>query len=476
MKVLFIAAEAAPFIKTGGLGDVIGALPKYMKKEGVDARVVMPLYSKIDRQKYNINFSKYIYVGLGWRHTYCGIFETVYEGVHFYFIDNEQYFNRNNIYGEVDDGERFAFFSKASLDILPNIDFKPDIINSNDWHAALSIVYLDEYKKKQYDFYKNIKSVFSIHNVEFQGKYNPYILGSLFGLGNEYLNIMSFDNDLNLLKGAVQLADRVSTVSENYANELLNPYFSFGLSPIFEQERWKLRGITNGIDYNKFNPETDKNISSNYTAKKFVYENKKKNKRELQKMMGLEVNDEIPVIGMVTRLTDQKGINLILEVYEQILNMGTQLIILGTGDSYYEDRLREMEYNRHDRARAIIKFSEEMSLKIYAGSDIYLMPSKSEPCGLSQLIAMRYGTIPVVNRVGGLRDTVEPFNNETKTGRGFTFENFNAYDMLDGIKRALDVFYYDINSWGDVVKNAMNYDSSWKNSAKKYISMYEEIL
>lgn len=476
MKVLFIAAEAAPFIKIGGLGDVVGSLPKAMIDEGVDTRVVLPLYSRIDRNKYDIKFVKYIYVSLGWRNVYCGIFETVYEGVHYYFIDNEQYFNRGSIYGEVDDGERFAFFSKACLDIMPHIDFKAEVINANDWHTALSVVYLDEYKNKQFDFYKDIKSVFSIHNVEFQGKYNPYILGSLFGLGNEYLDALTFDGDINLLKGAVQLADRVNTVSETYANELLNPYFSFGLSPIFEREQWKMRGIVNGIDDTKFNPKTDKFIMQNYSSKKFKYTNKEKNKLELQKSLGLEVNPEIPVIGMVTRLTDQKGINLILEVYEQILNMGTQIIILGTGDEYYENELRNMEFRRHDRARAVIMFSEEMSSKIYAGSDIYLMPSKSEPCGLSQMIAMKYGTVPVVNRVGGLRDTVEPYNSETGDGRGFTFENFNAYDMLDAVKRCLDVFNYDKKGWKQILDNDLNYDSSWKISARKYMDMYEEII
>lgn len=476
MKVLFIAAESAPFIKTGGLGDVVGSLPKALRKEGVDARVILPLYSAIDREKYNITFVKYVYVNLGWRQIYCGLFETKYNGVKYYFIDNEQYFNRNNVYGEADDGERFAFFSKAAIEVMPHLDFKADVINANDWHTALSIVYLDMFKKSGYDFYKDIKSVFSIHNVEFQGKYNPYVLGSLFGLGNEYLDVMSFDGDLNLLKAAVQLADRVNTVSETYANELLNPYFSFGLNPIFEKEKWKLRGIVNGIDYQRYNPYNDPNIAHRYSKKTFKEKNKLENKLALQKELDLEVNPEIPVIGMVTRLTDQKGVNLVLEVAEQIINMGTHLIILGTGYEEYENRLRDLEYRRHDRVRSIIMFSNEMASKIYAASDLYLMPSKSEPCGLSQLIAMRYGSIPVVNRVGGLRDTVIPFNIETKEGTGFTFETFNAYDMLDAIKRSLDVYNYDKKSWNILVQNALGVDSSWKNSALKYLDMYNEIV
>lgn len=473
MKVLFIAAEASPFIKTGGLGDVIGALPKSLNDNGVEARVVLPLYSNIDREKYDIKFIKYIYVDVGWKHIYCGIFSTVYNGVTFYFVDNEQYFNRESIYGQSDDGERFAFFSKAALEIMPNIDFHADIINANDWHAALSIVYLDMLKRNNDEYYKDMKSVLSIHNIEFQGKYDSYLLGSQFGLGNEYLDILMFDNCINLLKGGIQLADRVNTVSETYANEILDPYFSSGLDSILNTERNKLCGIVNGLDYDKFNPSTDTAIFENYDLENF--DKKAKNKLALQKELGLEENIEIPIISMVTRLTDQKGINLVCDVADLILNMGTQLIILGTGDSYYENKLREIEYHRGDRFRGIIAFNNELSSKIYASSDLYLMPSKSEPCGLSQLIAMSYGTVPVVHRVGGLRDTVEPFNPETKSGCGFTFESLDAYDMLDAIKRALDTLFCDKDSWSAIVANAMNCKFNWSNSAKKYIAMYNEI-
>lgn len=473
MKVLFIAAESSPFIKTGGLGDVIGALPKSLNYNGLDARVVLPLYSSIDREKYDIKFIKYIYVDVGWKHIYCGIFSTIYNGVTYYFIDNEQYFNRDSIYGQSDDGERFAFFSKAALKIMPNVDFHADVINANDWHAALSIVYLDMLKRNNDEYYKDIKSVLSIHNIEFQGKYDPYLLGNLFGLGNEYIDILTFDNCINLLKGGIQLADRVNTVSDTYANEILTPYFSFGLDNILNIEREKLCGIVNGLDYEKFNPETDSYIFENYNLKNI--NNKYKNKLSLQRELGLDENPDIPIISMVTRLTDQKGINLVCDVAEEILNMGVQLIILGTGDSYYENKLREIEHRRNDRFRGLIAFSNELSSKIYASSDLYLMPSKSEPCGLSQLIAMSYGTIPIVHRVGGLRDTVEPFNPETKNGCGFTFESFNAYDMLDAVKRALDVLYNDKESWSVVLSNAMNCKFNWSNSAKKYIEMYKEI-
>lgn len=474
MKVLFVAAEASPFVKVGGLGDVIGGLPAALNENGVDARVVLPLYSSIDRNKYNIRFVKYIYVSLGWKHIYCGIFEAEHKGIKFYFIDNEQYFNRYQTYGEPDDGERFAFFSKAAVDMMPHIDFKADVMNANDWHAALSVVYLDRYRRERNDFYKDMKSVISIHNVEFQGKFNPYLLGSLFGLGNDYLGALKFDHDINLLKGAIQLADRVNTVSENYANELLNPYFSFGLDPILSSERGKLRGIVNGIDYDKFDPSSDPNISQKFSLKSL---NKKiKNKLAFQKEMALEVSEDIPMAGMVTRLTGQKGIDLVVGAAEHILNMGAQLVILGTGDPYFEDQLRNLENRRHDKMRSILKFSNEISSKIYASSDIFLMPSKSEPCGLSQLIAMRYGSIPVVNRVGGLRDTVEPFDPTRMTGYGFTFESYNMYDMLDAIKRALDVYNLDQKTWKKIMKNAMDHDMSWNNSAKKYIEMYNEIV
>ena len=429
MKVCFIAAEAAPFVKVGGLGDVIGSLPKALRELGVDARVILPLYSSIDRERFGLKYKAYQFVDLGWRHSYCGIFETEVDGVPCYFVDNEQYFNRDSIYGQIDDGERFAFFSKAALEILPALDFKPDVVNVNDWHTALSVIYLDVLKSREAEFYKDMKSVLSIHNIEFQGRFNPYEMGNLFGLENKYFDALIYNGDLNLLKGAIQLADRVNTVSETYAREILDPYFSYGLDKILTVEQGKLRGILNGIDVDKFNPKTDPMIPVNYDLKTF--EDKVQNKLAFQKEMDLEVNADIPLIGMVTRLTHQKGIDLILQASEEILKTGAQLVILGTGDAHYESALRSLEHYRHDRVRSILLFSNEMSAKIYAASDLFLMPSKTEPCGLSQLISMRYGTVPVVHRVGGLRDTVIPFTGVE--GNGFTFESFQAGDMIDAI-------------------------------------------
>ena len=341
MKILFVAAEAAPFVKVGGLGDVIGSLPKALQDENVEARVVLPLYSSIDREKYDLKYKQHIFINLGWRTVYCGIFEAQVNGVTYYFIDNEQYFNRASVYGQEDDGERFAFFSKAALEILPHIDFKPDIVNANDWHAALSIIYLDDLKSRGVEFYQNIKSVISIHNIEFQGKFNPYDMGYLFGLDNKYFDALIYKGDLNLLKGAIQLADRINTVSETYAHEILDPYFSYGLDDILRVEQGKLHGIINGLDTDKFNSKTDNQIFKNFDVK--TLKNKVQNKLKFQEEMALEVNENIPMIGMVTRLTHQKGIDLVLHVADEILKTGAQLIILGTGDRHYEDALRSLE-------------------------------------------------------------------------------------------------------------------------------------
>ena len=472
MKVCFIAAEAAPFVKVGGLGDVIGSLPKALRQLGVDARVVLPLYSSIDRERFGLKYKAYQFVDLGWRHSYCGIFETEVDGVPCYFIDNEQYFNRDSIYGQIDDGERFAFFSKAALEILPALDFKPDVVNVNDWHTALSVIYLDVLKSREAEFYKDMKSVLSIHNIEFQGRFNPYEMGNLFGLENKYFDALIYNGDVNLLKGAIQLADRINTVSETYAREILDPYFSYGLDKILTVEQGKLRGIINGIDVDKFNPKTDPMIPVNYDLKTF--EDKVQNKLAFQKEMALEVNADIPLIGMVTRLTHQKGIDLILQASEEILKTGAQLVILGTGDAHYESALRSLEHYRHDRVRSILLFSNEMSAKIYAASDLFLMPSKTEPCGLSQLISMRYGTVPVVHRVGGLRDTVIPFTGVE--GNGFTFESFHAGDMMDAIYRAVTCFYQSPDEWNQIIKNNLQKDVSWEQSAKKYLDLYHEVV
>ena len=472
MKVLFIAAEASPFVKIGGLGDVIGSLPKALQAEGVEARVVLPLYSSINREKFPLVYKKHIFVQLGWRQAYCGIFECNIDGIIYYFIDNEQYFNRSSVYGQDDDGERFAFFSKAALEILPHIDYQPQIINANDWHTALSIIYLDDFKSRRMEFYQEMQTVLSIHNIEFQGKFNPYEMGYLFGLDNKYFDALIYNGDLNLLKGAIQLANRVNTVSQTYAKEILNPYFSYGLDKILQVEQGKLVGIVNGLDTDTFNPETDSHLELNYSLASIS--KKVENKLAFQRQMALEENADKMMVGMVTRLTHQKGIDLLLQASEDILRTGAQLVVLGTGDAHYESALRSLENYRHDRVRSILLFSNEMSAKIYASSDIFLMPSKTEPCGLSQLISMRYGTVPVVHRVGGLRDTVIPFTGVE--GNGFTFESFQSGDMMDAIYRAVTCFYQSPDEWNQIIKNNLNKDVSWEKSAKQYLSLYQEVL
>lgn len=473
MKVLFAAAEASPFIKVGGLGDVMGGLPKELVSKGIDARVILPLYSAIKPElREKIKYVTNCYVNNSWRSSYCGIFTAEHEGVTYYFIDNEQYFKRDVVYGSYDDGEIFAFFSRAVLEVLPVIDFIPDIINANDWHTAMVPVYLNAFYRHREE-YKYIKTVLSIHNIEFQGKYDPYILGGLFGLDVSHKPLMMYDGDVNVLKGGIESADIVSTVSKNYVNEILQPEHSFGLHHILNARRGKIRGIINGLDTDLFNPESDKHIKTNYSLS--TLRNKKHNKVALQKSMALDTEADVPVIGMVTRLTKQKGFDLFYEVMDQIADLPVQVVVLGSGAPEYENMMRNWENRRHDKVRGIVKFSVEIASQVYAGADLFLMPSKSEPCGLSQMIAMRYGAIPIVHTVGGLVDTVEPYNPTTKQGTGITFQSYNSYDMLDAIKRAVDL-YYDKKNWLQVRKNAMSKDVSWNLPAEEYINMYNELI
>ncbi len=472
MNVLLVASEAAPFIKTGGLGDVLGALPKALTKIGVSASVILPLYSKIDRKQADLEFLGNFDVSISWRKSYCGIFRTVKNGVTYYFIDNEQYFGRKAIYGEYDDSERFAFFSKAVLDALNFINYFPDIIHINDWQTALLPVYLDAYYRAD-PRYNKIKTVLSIHNIEFQGKYNPIILGSIFGLDVDMRARLMYDGDLNLLKGGVESVDKVLTVSRTYAEEILTPAASHNLHHILNARQYKLSGIVNGIDTDEFNPETDEKIYKKYSYETIRF--KAFNKKMLQREMGLKEDNNIPVIGMVTRLTAQKGIDLLCEIEHELKNLPVQLIVLGTGDTHFEHFFTNLEYEAHDKVRGYIGFSGAMAQKIYAGADMFLMPSKQEPCGLSQMIAMRYGTVPIVHSVGGLKDTVTPFNPEDKTGCGVTFQSFNAYDMLDAIKRAI-ALYNEKPLWRALRKNAMGTDFGWERSAKEYKDMYQSLI
>ena len=473
MKILFAAAEASPFIKVGGLGDVAGALPKALVEKGHDVRVVLPLYSSIKwEMREKCQYIKYFYFMHGWRNCYCGIFEANIDGVIYYLVDNEYYFKRRAPYGEFDDGERFAFFSRAVLEILPQVDFFPDIIHCNDWHTAAVPVYLDaQYRWR--DGYEYIRTVFSIHNIEFQGKYGLDTLGSVFALPPDWESVVEHDGCLNLMKGAIERANAVNTVSETYANEILDPYFSFGLDTILRPRRYKLSGIVNGIDVKAFDPATDPAIAVNYDID--TRADKVENKLALQKELGLAVDPDIPMIGMVWRLTSQNGIDLMYPIMEELMKHEVQLVVLGTGYAEIEDFMRFCDAAYHDKMRAMITFSSSMAQKIYSGADLFLMPSKSEPCGLAQLISMRYGTIPVVHAVGGLKDTVVPYNPAEGTGNGVNFQSYNAWDMYDAIMRGIAI-WSDPEERDQIMVNGMSWDYSWDVSADKYLKLYESVL
>ena len=473
MKILFAAAEASPFIKVGGLGDVAGALPKALVEKGHDVRVVLPLYSSIKwEMREKCQYIKYFYFMHGWRNCYCGIFEANIDGVIYYLVDNEYYFKRRAPYGEFDDGERFAFFSRAVLEILPQVDFFPDIIHCNDWHTAAVPVYLDaQYRWR--DGYEYSRTVFSIHNLEFQGKYGLDTLGSVFALPPDWESVVEHDGCLNLMKGAIERANAVNTVSETYANEILDPYFSFGLDTILRPRRYKLSGIVNGIDVKAFDPATDPAIAVNYDID--TRADKVENKLALQKELGLAVDPDIPMIGMVGRLTSQKGIDLMYPIMEELMKHEVQLVVLGTGYAEIEDFMRFCDAAYHDKMRAMITFSSSMAQKIYSGADLFLMPSKSEPCGLAQLISMRYGTIPVVHAVGGLKDTVVPYNPAEGTGNGVNFQSYNAWDMYDAIMRGIAI-WSDPEERDQIMLNGMSGDYSWDVSADKYLKLYESVL
>ena len=472
-RILFVAAEALPYVKTGGLGDVAAALPKALVKEGYDVRVVLPLYFNIpDKFRTTMQYLGCCYVSLAWRYQYCGVFTQKYDGVTYYFLDNEYYFKRNGIYGHYDDAERFAFFSKAALEALPIMDFTPDIIHCHDWHTGLTPVYLDVYYRNV-PYCKNARTVFTIHNIQFQGKYGNEICDDILGLPADKKSLVQYQNCVNFMKGAIECSNKVTTVSPTYANEILNSYYSFGLQDILGARKYKLSGIINGIDVETNDPATDKALFKNYD--KNTVADKAANKKGLQQMLNLDQNPNVPVIGMVTRLTEQKGMELIASVFEEILSKGVQMVVLGSGDWKYESLLKDMQKRFPDKLRAVLGFSGDLASKIYAGADIFLMPSKFEPCGLSQMISMRYGTIPIVRETGGLKDTVVPYNGVTKQGTGFTFYSYNAHDMLYAIERAVGLYYDYKDDWKQLVQNAMSQDFSWNNICKQYIALYENL-
>ena len=470
MKVLFASSEAVPFAASGGLADVVGSLPKTISAAGHECCIVIPLYKSISPEfREKMTFVKNITVDVSWRKQYCGIFESEWNGITYYFIDNEYYFSRDGLYGFYDDCERFVFFDRAVLEMLKYIDFKPDIIHSNDWQTALIPVYYNVYYKYQQG-YDGIKHVFTIHNIEYQGKYGKEILNEVMGIPMYNANILEYDGYINMMKGAIEAADRITTVSPSYAWEILDPWYAHGLDRILVTKQYKLRGILNGIDTELYSPESDPVIAGHYSASD--HSGKALCKKALCAELGLEEGDE-PIIGIVSRFVNHKGIDLIRCVLEEIVAMGMKFAVLGAGEKIYEDFFREMAARYPGKVSVTLGFVPELSRKIYAGSDMFLMPSQSEPCGLAQLIAMRYGTIPIVRETGGLRDTVR--DNGGANGNGFSFKTYNANDMLDAIRRAKRD-YENKPVWEALVTNAMNCDYSWKASADIYIENYNELI
>ena len=470
MKVLFATSEAYPFAMSGGLADVSGALPKALRKRFVGCRIIMPLYGTIsDEMRQKMTFICNITVPVAWRRQYCGVFEAHLDGVIYYFIDNQYYFKRDNLYGFYDDAERFAFFSRAVLEVLPHINFTPDIIHCNDWQTALIPVYLDAFYK-QNDFYKNMKTVFTIHNIQYQGKYGYDLYNDVVGLPIERFGILQYDNCINLMKGAIQCADKITTVSPTYAREILDPYYSHGLDAILKEFTYKLCGIVNGIDVDVYNPETDPLIYKSFTADDLS--GKAVNKAKLQEELNLPQRDDIPVIGIVTRLVKHKGLDLVKRVFEELLQADLQFAVLGSGEWEFETFFYEMAQKYPDMVGLKLGFNPTLAHRIYAGADIFLMPSQSEPCGLAQMVALRYGTIPIVRETGGLNDTIK--DSDDGIGNGFTFKNYNAHDMENTVWRAIDGFR-NREGWQILQKRAMLCDNSWKTSANAYIGLYKEI-
>lgn len=472
MKVLYCTSEARPFAATGGLADVAGSLPQALRQRLIGCRVVMPLYEDIPQElRDTMKFITSLSVPVAWRRQYCGVFEARAGGVVYYLLDNQYYFKRHGLYGHYDDAERFAFFSRAALEMLPYLDFHPDILHCNDWQTALIPVYYSIFYANN-DWYRGMKTVLTIHNIQYQGKYGKELVENVIGIPRSDMPILEYDDCINLLKGAIETANRVTTVSPTYAQEILDPWYSYGLDGILRQREWKLSGILNGIDTVSYDPATDPDIYSHYSADDMS--GKAENKRALQERLGLEQDPEPALIGMVTRMVSHKGLDLVKEDLDRVLQeTNIQFVILGSGDWEYEQFFSALQERYPGRVCACHGFVPELSRKIYAGADIFLMPSKSEPCGLSQMIALRYGTIPVVRETGGLKDSIQ--DSGDNNGNGFTFKSYAADDMDRAIHRAL-AGYGDKDGWKILMERAMRTDMSWGRSANEYIRLYRDML
>ncbi len=474
LKVLFAASEAVPFAKTGGLADVAGTLPRELVKLGLDVRLVIPKYKAIPQSFVDkMEYIGYVYVDLSWRHQYCAVLKLEHEGVTTYFLDNEYYFNRDSLYGHFDEAEQFAFFSKALLKVLPLIGFKPDIIHCNDWQTGVVSVFLKAHFLQD-EFYNNIKTLYTIHNLKYQGVFPKEILGDILGLGWDYFNAdgLEFHDCVNYMKAGIAYSDVITTVSRTYAEEIKSDFYGENLNGMMNKRSDRIHGIVNGIDYQENDPLNDKRIFKNFSVDNL--EGKLENKTMLQQGLGLPQKTDTPMISIVSRLVDQKGFDLIDCVLEELLMMDLQLIVLGTGDERYEEMFKNAASRYPDKVSANIKYDGLLAQRIYAGSDMLLMPSLYEPCGLSQLFSLRYGTVPIVRETGGLNDTIEPYNEYTREGTGFTFTNYNAHEMLDAVRRSIDT-YKKKDVWKSIIRNGMKQDFSWKKSAQEYMKLYERL-
>ncbi|MGI5959629.1 MAG: glycogen synthase GlgA [Massiliimalia sp.] len=477
MKILFAASEGAPYIKTGGLGDVIYALPNELaNQEDTEIYIFLPYYKSIKNNpgldiEYVTNFG----VPLSWRSQYCGLFRCKGQkpNITYYFIDNEYYFNRDKAYGYYDDGERFAYFSKAILESLIHLDFTPDVIHLHDWQTALIPLWL----KANYchmERFQRIKTVFTIHNIEYQGKVPDAFFEEVLGLNPYWFNTVHYDTCLNFMKSAIVLADKVTTVSRTYSYEIRHAYFAHGLQNILQEYGYKVTGVVNGIDMDLYNAQTDPLITQNFEPGDL--EGKAENKMALQKRLGLPVNKDIPMVAMISRLAGHKGLDLVEFVANDIMQLPLQFVVVGTGEERYQNLFYRLAWEHPDKMSANILFDPVLANQVYAGADLFLMPSQAEPCGLSQLISMRYGTIPIVRETGGLYDTVPALNPETMEGRGFTFKSYNAHDMLGSLINAINFYNGDKKKLKQLVTNLMNVDCSWKEPVKEYLAIYHSLF
>ncbi len=476
MKILYVTSEASPFCKTGGLADVAGSLPPALAANGDEVAVILPLYGQISLDwKEKMTFHGNIYVDLAWRHEYCGLFSLEYKGVRWYFVDNQRYFNRGQLYGEYDDGERFAFFSRAVVDILPQLEWMPDVVHCNDWQSALVPVYIKDGAVRN-EALQAVRTMITIHNIEYQGQFAESAVCDLFGLDFGWYadGTLEMNGCVNLLKGAMLCADSVTTVSPTYAKQLHYSFYAHGLENIVAMIDDKMEGVLNGLDVEGFDPATDTALYANYTPQDTA--GKAVCKAELQRQLDLNQNSSAPLMAIVSRLVSHKGVDLICRVLDNMMETGMQLVVLGKGDAGYENFFRMAQERYPGRVSAQITYSDKLSRQIYSGADLFLMPSKSEPCGLSQMIAMRYGTVPIVRETGGLADTVRSCQAGQENGNGFTFANYNEYDMLYTICQAVDMYCSKGENFAAVQKNGMTDDFSWGASARSYRNIYATIV